>query len=83
MDVRAERRKMTRLIVGAYMNILALEDKQSTVGPNEISVRCPCKKDVVLRLLGGQYKDSYVGRCACEKGWLLTDLPEELPFPKP
>jgi len=80
MDVRVERRKMARLVVGAYMNILTPEDKADKLDPNEISIRCSCKKNVVLRLLGGQYPDSYAGRCACQKGWVLTDLPAKLPF---
>ena len=80
MDVRLERRKMARLVVGACMNILALEDKTDTTGENEISIRCQCKKDATLRLIGGQYKDSYAGRCVCGKGWFLADLPARLPF---
>lgn len=79
MDVRSERKKMVRLIVGVCMNILALENKVD--GSNGVSIRCRCRKDITLRLLGGQYQDSYAGRCTCGKGWLLTDLPAKLPFP--
>ena len=80
MDVRTERKKMSRLVVGACMSVLTLTDKIDTIRSNEISMRCQCGKDVILRHIGGQYKDSYAGRCTCGKGWFLTDLPAELPF---
>src|SRR3989344_5979138 len=79
MDVQLEREKMVRLVVGACINILALQDKVDAIGPNKKSIRCLCKKDVIVGLLGGQYPDSYVGRCSCGKGWLLTDWPAKLP----
>ncbi|OGG55813.1 hypothetical protein A3D71_00650 [Candidatus Kaiserbacteria bacterium RIFCSPHIGHO2_02_FULL_55_20] len=80
MDVQAERGKMTRLFLGACMNILALESKAGTIGSNKILILCSCGKDVVLGFLGGQYQDTYVGRCTCKKGWILRDLPAKLPF---
>ena len=80
MDVRDERRKMARLTAGVLENAAFLEREVRTVDPNERLIRCDCGKDVVLRLLGGQYQDSYVGRCTCKKGWLLSDMPAKLPF---
>ena len=80
MDMREERRKMARLAVGVLANAAFLEREVRTVGPNELLVRCNCGKDVILRLLGGQYQDSYVGRCTCHKGWRLEDLPTKLPL---
>lgn len=80
MDVREERRKMARLVSGVLANAAFLEGEVRAVGPNERVVRCDCGRDVVVRLLGGQYQDSYTGRCACRKGWLLEDLPAKLPF---
>jgi len=80
MDVREERRKMAKLASGVLANAAFLEREVRTVGPNELFVRCNCGRDVVVRLLGGQYRDSYVGRCICRKGWVLEDLPAKLPF---
>jgi len=80
MDVRDERRKMARLAAGVLANAAFLEREVRTVGPNERLVRCDCGRDVIVRLLGGQYQDSYAGRCTCRKGWFLTDLPAKLPF---
>ena len=80
MDVREDRRKMAKLVSGILANAAFLEREVRTVGPNEQRVRCKCGKDVIMRLLGGQYPDSYVGRCTCGKGWALEDLPAKLPF---
>ena len=80
MDVREERRRMSRLVAGVLEDAAFLEREVQTVGPNERLVRCDCGKDVVVRLLGGQYQDTYVGRCSCRKGWSLSDLPARLPF---
>ena len=80
MDVRDERQKMARLTAGVLVSAAFLEWEVRTVGPSERLVRCDCGKGVILRLLGGQYQGSYVGRCVCEKGWVLEDLPAKLPF---
>lgn len=80
MDVQDERRKMAKLTAGVLASATFLENEVRTVGPNERLVRCDCGRDVIVRLLGGQYQDSYVGRCVCRKGWALEDLPTRLPF---
>ena len=44
----------------------------------EISIVCPsCGNDVELKLIGGQYQNSFRGNCLCGSEWLLIDVTED------
>lgn len=74
MDVPEERRKMTELASNVLINTIETEDALLVAGENEIYIHCDCKRGVLLRHVGGQYQDSYIGRCVCKKGWILKKL---------
>ena len=39
-------------------------------------VFCTCGKEVELKNVGGQYQDTFIGKCLCGKNWVL-EQPEE------
>jgi len=79
MDVRSERRLMSRLVAGVVANAITLEGELHRVSPKEVFIRCTCKRGLALQLRTGE-RDSYSARCNCQKGWFLTDWPASLPF---
>jgi len=44
----------------------------------QVDIVCSCQRAITLRIIGGQYQDSYVGVCECGRDWLLEDLSEDL-----
>jgi hypothetical protein len=46
--------------------------------PPEILITCFCKRIVKLEVLGGQYQDTYCGKCECGRVWSLDELSEIL-----
>mgnify|MGYP001612241398 FL=1 len=44
---------------------------------NRMTIICTCGKKVILKLIGGQYQDSYIGNCKCGCRWLLEDVAAE------
>ena len=45
---------------------------------HEKTVVCECGKIVILKLVGGQYQNSYINSCSCGRKWVLDDLSENL-----
>lgn len=45
---------------------------------DKMEIKCLCGKKVVLELLGGQYQDTYQGKCECGRIWSLDELSEAL-----
>ena len=50
----------------------------NTTTKQEKTVNCECGEAVILKLVGGQYQNSYIGDCACGRKWTLEDLSENL-----
>lgn len=44
----------------------------------EKTITCECGKEITLKLVGGQYQDSYIKNCVCGRKWILEDLSENL-----
>jgi hypothetical protein len=41
-----------------------------------ITIKCICKKKVMLEVYGGQYQNEYRGKCECGREWVLTEISE-------
>jgi len=41
-------------------------------------INCLCSKSIKLNLVGGQYQDTYTGRCQCGRIWSLEEKSQEL-----
>ena len=44
----------------------------------EVTIKCLYGKDVVLKVEGGQYPNTYNEDCKCGRKWTLTELTEIL-----
>lgn len=44
----------------------------------EMTIECLCHKEVNLRVVGGQYQDTYVGDCDCGRIWSLEEKSGEI-----
>lgn len=45
---------------------------------NEVTLKCLCGSEVTLKLVGGQYQDTYQGECECGRKWYLEEQSELL-----
>lgn len=41
---------------------------------NKVKIQCLCGKETILELIGGQYQDTYQGKCVCGRIWSLDGL---------
>ena len=41
---------------------------------NKVKIQCRCGKETILELIGGQYQDTYQGKCVCGRIWSLDEL---------
>ncbi|MCD6209522.1 MAG: hypothetical protein J7J01_01270 [Methanophagales archaeon] len=46
--------------------------------PLVMKIKCTCGKEVCLKLVGGQYQTSWIGKCECGCVWSLEELSETL-----
>ena len=44
----------------------------------KVTIKCPCGREVIVEIIGGQYQDEYQGDCECGRKWLLKELSEAL-----
>ncbi|MBL7075525.1 hypothetical protein ISS37_09850 [candidate division KSB1 bacterium] len=43
-----------------------------------ITIRCLCGREVILKLVGGQYQDTYQAECDCGRKWSLEEQSEAI-----
>jgi len=48
------------------------------IHPKQIHITCTCGCEVELELLGGQYQDTWKGKCVCGRFWVLEEIAEEI-----
>jgi hypothetical protein len=41
---------------------------------NKVKIQCLCGKEAMLEIIGGQYQDTYQGKCICGRIWSLDEL---------
>jgi hypothetical protein len=41
-----------------------------------IALKYSCGREIMLEIVGGQYQDTYEGKCRCGRKWVLTDISE-------
>jgi len=46
--------------------------------PLVMKIKCICGKEVCLKLAGGQYQSTWIGKCECGCVWSLEELSESL-----
>lgn len=39
----------------------------------EVTIRCLCGEELVLRVIGGQYQNAFDGECVCGRKWCLEE----------
>ena len=46
--------------------------------PRVMKIKCVCGKEVCLKLAGGQYQSTWIGKCEYGCVWSLEELSESL-----
>jgi hypothetical protein len=41
---------------------------------NKVKIQCLCGEETILELIGGQYQNTYQGKCTCGRIWSLDEL---------
>jgi len=41
---------------------------------NKVKIQCLCGNEAILELIGGQYQNTYQGKCVCGRMWSLDEL---------
>lgn len=41
-------------------------------------IKCLCGREVILRIVGGQYQNTYQGECECGRKWSLEEQSEAM-----
>ena len=66
------------LRVRVLKHFLVVNEMEDRNHPNSIKIKCICGKALRLRLVGGQYQDTWQKDCACGRKWQLEDYSEDL-----
>jgi len=65
------------MIVSDENNLGLLKEEEVNM-QTKVSIKCLCGKEVILKVEGGQYPNTYNGDCECGRKWTLTELTEIL-----